>query len=191
MQCFPPSPLMNGFDPQWMMHYPMTPIQNAPLTDQHFHSDSHKGPGPDPHSPTFYPDRRTITLENLHPSTTPSNLQELIQSSGTVKQCNLMIENNQTRASLTMQTNEEAYRAVTMFNNVMFMGSRIRVKLARAHPARNASFDSSSIDSSTSGDEQVSWADEMTTLDKIACKPLVIDGSGMSRSGSMCMSAPT
>lgn len=79
---------------------------------------------------------------------------------------------------MTMHSGEEANRAVTMFNNMFFMGSRIRVKIDRG---RVGSFDSGVTGSEEGEEEAGSWADEMSALEKEACKPLVIDGSGLNR----------
>lgn len=90
---------------------------------------------------------------------------------------------------------------MTMFNNLSFMGSRIRVKVDRgSHLARAVSFDGGCVGSDTAGsvpdngDTCQSWADEMTAgahaVDN--CKPLVIDGSGLNRSSEiLSTSAPT
>lgn len=100
-----------------------------------------------------------------------------------------------------MQTAEEAQGAVTMFNNLSFMGSRIRVKVDRgSHLARSVSFDGVCAGSDTAGsvpengDTCQSWADEMTAEANAVdnCKPLVIDGSGLNRAGEgLSTSAPT
>lgn len=189
MQCYPPSS-MNGYEPQWMMPYPMTPQHSTHSPDQYFYPSSHKAP--DPQSPSFYPDHRKLTLDNLHPSTTPGNLKELVSSAGVVTQCNMALEADQTRASITMQKNEDAQRAVTMFNNIRFMGSRISVRLDRGPSSCGSRLSSSGTDSLTSdAGDSVSWADEMSGLEQKACKPLVIDGSGKPRADVLCTSAPT
>jgi hypothetical protein len=81
---------------------------------------------------------------------------------------------------------------VTMFNNLSFMGSRIRVRVDREHPTRAMSCDGRA-GSDTAGsvdgkaDTCQSWADEMTTeTNADVCKPLVIDGSGLNRSEILC-----
>ena len=189
MQCFPPSPLMNGYEPQWMMPYPMTPTHTGNSPDQYFYPSCHKAP--DPQSPSFYPGARAVILENLHPSTTPGNLKDLIQSAGIVTQCNVALERDETRALIVMQTTEEAHRAATMFNNIMFMGSRIRVMVEREPPTRGSSLSSATDSPTSETDDSVSWADEMSSLERKPCKPLVIDGSGKSRADLLCTSAPT
>lgn len=103
-----------------------------------------------------------------------------------------------------MQTADEAQCAVTMFNNLSFMGSRIRVKVDRGeYLTRAVSVDGvlgACAGSDTAGsvpgnaDTCQSWADEMTAEANAVdvCKPLVIDGSGLNRSGDiLSTSAPT
>jgi hypothetical protein len=100
-----------------------------------------------------------------------------------------------------MQTADEAQCAVTMFNNLSFMGSQIIVKVDHgSHLARAVSFDGGCAASDTAGsvpgggDTSQSWADEMTAEANAvdSCKPLVIDGSGLNRSGEgLSTSAPT
>jgi RNA recognition motif-containing protein len=150
--------------------YPMTPQSAANFKK-----------GPDPHSPTFYPDRRPrLTLENLSASTTHADVTNLIRTSGDLEYCKLIADGCRSRALVTMHSWEEAKRAVTMFNNMFFMGSRIRVKIDRG---RVGSSDSGVAGSEVEEEEAVSWADEMSALEKDACKPLVIDGSGLNRDG--------
>ncbi|KAJ5342670.1 Nucleotide-binding alpha-beta plait [Penicillium brevicompactum] len=181
-----PMPIQAQFLPMLPEMVPM----HGHTADQYFYPPPYKAP--DPQSPSFFPDCRTVTLDNLHPSTTPGNLKELVSSAGIVTQCNMALEIDQTRASITMQTNEEAQRAVTMFNNTKFMGSRISVRLDRGPPSRGSRLSSSGTDSLTSeSGDSLSWADEMCGLEQRTCKPLVIDGSGKSRSDMLCTSAPT
>ncbi|OQD71165.1 hypothetical protein PENPOL_c001G06765 [Penicillium polonicum] len=201
MQCYPPSPVMNGvYEPHWNMMpgYQMSPPQNY-----------HPYPptkGTNPTSPSFYPDRRAITIENLDPTTTCADLKTLVQTAGTVQNCSIVTTdsvdgNGQLRGLIKMQTADEAQCAVTMFDNLSFMGSRIRVEVDRgSHLARAVSFDRGCAGSDTAGsvpgigDTCQSWADEMTAEANAvdSCKPLVIDGSGLNRSGEvLSTSAPT
>lgn len=203
MQCYPPSPVMNGamYEPHWNMMpaYQMSPPQNY----QHYHPHAK---GTNPNSPSFYPDRRAITIENLNATTTCADLKTLLQTAGTVQKCSIVATdsvdgNGQLRGLIKMQTADEAQCAVTMFNNLSFMGSRIRVKVDRgSHLARAVSFDGGCAGLDTagsvpgSGDTCQSWADEMTAEANAvdSCKPLVIDGSGLNRSGEvLSTSAPT
>ncbi|OQE03167.1 hypothetical protein PENSOL_c001G04689 [Penicillium solitum] len=203
MQCYPPSPVMNGamYEPHWNMMpgYQMSPPQNY----QHYPPHA---TGTNPNSPSFYPDRQAITIENLNATTTCADLKTLLQTAGTVQKCSIVTTdsvdgNGQLRGLVKMQTADEAQCAVTMFNNLSFMGSRIRVKVDRgSHLARAVSFDGGCVGSDTAGsvpdngDTCQSWADEMTAgahaVDN--CKPLVIDGSGLNRSSEiLSTSAPT
>ncbi|KXG54520.1 Nucleotide-binding, alpha-beta plait [Penicillium griseofulvum] len=198
MQYFPPSPVMNGAYEHWNMMpgYPMSPPHMYPGDNPHYHySESRKGTNPS--SPSFYPNSRAITIENLNPVTTCADLKTLLRTAGTVQKCNIITidpadTNAQLRASVAMQTADEAQCAVTMFNNLSFMGSRIRVRVDREHPARAVSCDGragSDTAGSVSGkaDTCQSWADEMTTETNVGvCKPLVIDGSGLNRSEILC-----
>ncbi|KAJ5365436.1 Nucleotide-binding alpha-beta plait [Penicillium concentricum] len=215
MQCFPPSPVMNGFyEPHWSMMsgYQMSPphhMHHPSDTQSHNYRESRKGTNPN--SPSFYPDHRAITIENLNAATTSADLKTLLQTAGTVQKCKIATAdsedgNVQLRGLITMQTADEAQCAVTMFNNLSFMGSRIRVKVDRdSHITRAGSCDrlpgagagaGSDTASSVPGiaDTCQSWADEMTAEASVidVCKPLVIDGSGLNRSVEiLSMSAPT
>lgn len=221
MQYFPPSPVMNGtiYESHWNMMpgYQMSPPQHMHPPSEEYPAPNHhpyhpRTKGIDPNSPSFYPDRRGLTLENLHTATTSADLQLLVQAAGTVQHCSILApdpasNNGQARGLITMQTAEDAQRAVTMFNNMSFMGSRIRVKVNRgSHIKRNKSFDGvpssgpgthySMISGVKSVNRQTcrSWADEMTAQAKAgdSCKPLVIDGSGLNKSVDiMSTPAPT
>ncbi|KAJ5228940.1 hypothetical protein N7489_009648 [Penicillium chrysogenum] len=213
---FPPSPVMNAMYEPWNMMpgYPMSPphmhhSETPPQPYQHYHHRGSSAKGTNPSSPSFYPDRRAITIENLNAGTTCADLKTLLQTAGTVQKCSIVTTdsadgNGRLRGWITMQTADEAQCAVTMFNNMSFMGSRIRIKVDRgSHLTRAASVDGvlgACAGSDTaglvpgSGDTCQSWADEMTadanTVD--ISKPLVIDGSGLNRSpGGFSTSAPT
>ncbi|KAJ5170896.1 Nucleotide-binding alpha-beta plait [Penicillium coprophilum] len=217
MQYYPPSPVMNGamYEPHWNMMpgYQMSPPQHmyhpnddSPPQTYHYHRESRKGTNPN--SPSFYPNRRAITIENLNPATTCADLKTLLQTAGTVQKCSIVTADPidgdaQLYGLINMQTADEAQCAVTMFNNLNFMGSRIRVKVDREpHLTRAVSCDRAlgGAGSDTAGsvpgtvDMCQSWADEMTAEANAAnaCKPLVIDGSGLNRSVEMLsISAPT
>ncbi|CAG7960442.1 unnamed protein product [Penicillium nalgiovense] len=216
MQCFPPSPVMNAMYEPWNMMpgYPMSPphmhhSDNPPQPYQHYHHRGSSVKGTNPSSPSFYPDRRAITIENLNAGTTCADLKTLLQTAGTVQKCSIVSTdsadgNGRLRGLITMQTADEAQCAVTMFNNLSFMGSRIRVKVDRgSHLTRAVSVDgvlgacagSDSADSVPgNGDTSQSWADEMTAEAHSVdiSKPLVIDGSGLNRSVEVfSTSAPT
>ncbi|KAJ5498685.1 Nucleotide-binding alpha-beta plait [Penicillium expansum] len=211
----PPSPVMNGtmYDPHWNMMpgYQMSPPHhmhhisgdNQPQNYQHYYPGAK---ATNSSSPYFSPDRRAITIENLNSTTTCADLKTLLQTAGTVQKCSIVAtdsvdQSGQLRGLITMQTAEEAQGAVTMFNNLSFMGSRIRVKVDRgSHLARSVSFDGVCAGSDTAGsvpengDTCQSWADEMTAEANAVdnCKPLVIDGSGLNRAGEgLSTSAPT
>ncbi|KAJ6180034.1 hypothetical protein N7519_010495 [Penicillium mononematosum] len=213
---FPPSPVMNTMYEPWNMipGYPMSPphmhhSDTPPQPYQHYHHRGSSAKGTNPSSPSFYPDRRAITIENLNAGTTCADLKTLLQTAGTVQKCSIVTTdsadgNGRLRGWITMQTADEAQCAVTMFNNMSFMDSRIRVKVDRgSHLTRAVSVDGvlgacAGSDTAGSvpgnGDTCQSWADEMTseanTVD--VSKPLVIDGSGLNRSAEVfSTSAPT
>ncbi|CAI7595104.1 unnamed protein product [Penicillium glandicola] len=208
MQCFPPSPVMNTiYEPHWniMPGYQMSPPQMH-HGEQNYHYEPH-AKGPNPNSPSFCPDRRAITIENLNATTTCADLKSLLQTAGTVRKCSIVTtdsadRNGQLRGLVTMHSADEAQCAVTMFNNLSFMGSRIRVKVDRySLLTRAVSYDGVSrvAGSDTAGsvpgsaDTCQSWADEMTAEAHAVdvSKPLVIDGSGLNRSEILSTSAPT
>ena len=187
------------------MHHSDTP----PQPYQHYHHRGSSAKGTNPSSPPFYPDRRAITIENLNAGTTCTDLKTLLQTAGTVEECSIVTTgsadgNDRLRGLITMQTADEAQCAVTMFNNLSFMGSRIRVKVDRgSHLTRALSVDgvlSASAGSDTAGSVQgngdtcQSWAEEVTAEANAVnvFKPLVIDGSGLNRSVEVfSTSAPT
>ncbi|OQE42327.1 hypothetical protein PENCOP_c004G00678 [Penicillium coprophilum] len=217
MQYYPPSPVMNGaiYEPHWNMMpgYQMSPPQHmhhpsndSPPQNYNYHREPRKGTNPN--SPSFYPNRRAITIENLNPATTCADLKALLQTAGTVQKCSIVTADPidgivQLYGLINMQTADEAQCAVTMFNNLSFMGSQIKVKVDReSHLTRAVSCDRvlGGTGSDTAGsvpgtaDMCQSWADEMTAEANAvdACKPLVVDGSGLNRSVEMLsMSAPT
>lgn len=158
-QCFPPSPMMHCsmYDgPGWNMMpmYPIPPIQ--PLHDNagefppsYFHPRKPWGIRP-PSSSSPVPDltQRAVYFQNLHPATTTADLKVLLQGAGIVEQCSIMVTPDvhnalvHNNASAIMHSVEEAKRAVIMFNRMMFMGSRIRVKMDHSSDmARSGSWD--------------------------------------------------
>ncbi|KAJ6050264.1 Nucleotide-binding alpha-beta plait [Penicillium canescens] len=181
---FPPSPVMGGYEPPyWNIGpgYPMSPMHGSFDTNRY-----HKSP-PTPDSHAGGCKYRGIILENLNASTQRADLENLLQTAGTVEQSHVTKNQGQAQGLATMQTVEEAQRAVYMFNNIVFMGSRIRATVDRRE-----SFDSSDADSDF-GKE--SWSGTFTPVKAgrvDTCKPLVVDGSGLaSRLEMLSTSAPT
>ena len=175
---------------------------------QNYHHRESHAKGTNPNSPSFYPDRRAITIENLNPATTCTDLKILLRTAGTIQKCRIVTmdsadSNGRLRGLITMQTADEAQCAVTMFNNLSFFGSRIRVKVDRGSRLTRAvrvdgMLGGAGSDTAGSvpgnGDMCQSWADEMTAEVNAVdvSKPLVIDGSGLKRSvESSPISAPT
>ncbi|KAF3394269.1 hypothetical protein F1880_004918 [Penicillium rolfsii] len=144
MQCIPPSPMMHCsmYDgPGWNMlpMYPISPVQ--PLRDNtgdpfpSFHPRKPWANHP-PTSSSPVPDlaQRAVYMQNLSPATTTADVKSLLQSIGTAEQCNVSglseaYDHRQKQASAIMRTVDEARRAMDMFNGMMFMGYRIRVKM--------------------------------------------------------------
>ncbi|KAI2677268.1 hypothetical protein CBS147355_5495 [Penicillium roqueforti] len=219
MQCFPPSPVMNGpmYEPYWNMMpgYQMSPPQhmhhqsdNQSQNHQNYHHRESRAKGTNLGSPFIYSDRRAIIIENLNPATTCTDLKILLQAAGAVQKCRIITMdsadfNGRLRGLVTMRTADEAQCAVTMFNNLSFFGSRIRVKLDRGSRLTRAvkvdgmlGVAGSDTTASVPGNRDMcqSWADEMTAEANAVgvSKPLVIDGSGLKKSVEISpISAPT
>ncbi|KAJ6061379.1 uncharacterized protein N7446_005499 [Penicillium canescens] len=170
---FPPSPVMGGIsnvaDAWQLRHEPLSQVSAYPRLAR------------------WGCKYRGIILENLNASTQRADLENLLQTAGTVEQSHVTKNQGQAQGLATMQTVEEAQRAVYMFNNIVFMGSRIRATVDRRE-----SFDSSDADSDF-GKE--SWSGTFTPVKAgrvDTCKPLVVDGSGLaSRLEMLSTSAPT
>lgn len=222
MQCFPPSPMMHctTFDsPAWNMMpmypmYPMSPIQQLPESDV---GETSETSSTHPHKPwtkdsTITPTtdlaQRALCIKNLHNMTTASDLENLLQGAGTVEQCNVVVTSDaksneaQTHGSAIMHSIEEAKRAVTMLNNMVFMGSRIRVKMdTRPTITRSGSWDGSmgpsdpdllELISRKMGSKSAKTSEENVIKEVDPCKPLVVDGSGQNPSlALLSTSAPT
>ncbi|KAF9893313.1 hypothetical protein FE257_011743 [Aspergillus nanangensis] len=82
------------------------------------------------------PHRRTLFIQNLSPATTTKTLRNLLSEAGTVEQCEIPTDPDSGRckgfARVTFRTPDEAKRAVAGFNNAVFMGSKMRVKVDRS-----------------------------------------------------------
>ncbi|KAJ6005232.1 Nucleotide-binding alpha-beta plait [Penicillium sp. IBT 35674x] len=219
MQCFPPSPMMHctTFDsPAWNVMpmypmYPMSPIQQLP--------ESTTGEYPPAHPCKAWTKDSTITatsdlaqrslcIKNLHNITTASDLENLLQGAGKVEQCNVVVTSDaksneaQTYGSAIMHSVEEAKRAVTMLNNMVFMGSQIRVKMdTRPTITRSGSWHGSmgpsdpdllELISKKMGSKSAKTGEESVAQSVDRCKPLVVDGSGQTPSLELLStSAPT
>jgi RNA recognition motif-containing protein len=173
---------MGGYEPQyWNMEpgYPMSPVRES-FDMNRYHKSP---PTPDLHAGRYK--YRGIILENLSASTRRADLENLLQTAGTVEQSRVTKNQGQAQGLATMQTVEEAQRAVSMFNNIVFMGSRIHATIDRRD-----SFDCSDADSDF---EKESWSGTFTPVKHVdTCRPLVVDGSGLaSRLEMLSTSAPT
>lgn len=222
-QCFPPSPMMHCsiYDgPGWNMMpmYPISPIQ--PLYDNAgefpllcFQPRKPWGIHP-PSSSSPVPDlaRRAVYFQNLHPATTTADLKILLQGAGIVEQCSIMVPPGvhnalvHNHASAIMYSVEEAKRAVIMFNGMMFMGSRIRVKMDHSSDmARSGSWDEIATRNEPPLTEEIvsekgnecSGCGQNVLLREIKRvgpnEPFVVDGSGLQKKSLevLSTSAPT
>ncbi|KAJ5630111.1 Nucleotide-binding alpha-beta plait [Penicillium herquei] len=224
MPCFPPSPMTHCsmFDsPGWNMMpmYPVSPVQTLPECNK----DGY--PSPHPRKPWSNQDEvspgmsdlahRAVYIKNLSASTTTADLTRLLSGAGTVEQCNVTVtadanENEaQTHGSAIMRNVDEARRAVTMLNNMTFMGLQIRVKTdTRPIVARSGSWDGVMA----AEEHLVKGLSELGLQEKVNPvvdyshpapealprsgadrKPLVVDGSGQRRPSleMLSTSAPT
>jgi hypothetical protein len=191
--------------------YPMSPIQQLPESSIGEYSPAHpRNPWTKDSTITATSDltQRAVCIKNLHSITTASDLENLLQSAGKVEQCNVVVTSDaksnqaQTHGSAIMHSVEDAKRAVTMLNNMVFMGSRIRVKMdTRPTITRSGSWDGSMAPSDPDLLELISKkmgskcvkAEQYDVAKGVdPRKPLVVDGSGQSPSLELLStSAPT
>lgn len=79
----------------------------------------------------------SIFIQNLTIDTTWQNLKDYLRTAGTVERCDIREDRKgggrrpRAYATATFRTKEEARRAVTLFDNSYFKGSRIRVRFDR------------------------------------------------------------
>lgn len=198
MQCFPPSPMMHCsmYDaPGWgmMPMYPMSPIQPLPEAREgyHYHPRKPWTSEANTKTPPTPPPERAILIQNLSVSSTTSDLKSLLKGSGTVEQCNVTMadphDKARTHGSAIMQSPEDAKRAVSMLNNLTFMGSRIRVVLdKRSGISRSGSWDGAMAEEEAESindknSECSECGQDISATSKKAhgpSQPLVVDGSG-------------
>ncbi|CAL5872872.1 uncharacterized protein PFLUO_LOCUS7141 [Penicillium psychrofluorescens] len=213
LPCYPPSPLMHCtmFDPPaWAMMpaYPMSPMHPQHGTAAEDEMGYQRYPRKQ-HDHQYMPNSREISIHNLSTSATNVDLKNLLQGAGAVEQCTVTATSDAKTSygSATMHSADGARRAVSMFNNMSFMGAQLRVKMARgSHASRGRSWDGAVLDSGCGyWDEMegLDWAEieESRSLGAAAsnnrpvdpCQPLVVDGSGQTNKsvGSLSTSAPT
>ncbi|THC97320.1 hypothetical protein EYZ11_003211 [Aspergillus tanneri] len=149
--------------------------------------------------------RRTIFIQNLSASTTPTDLETFLQQSIGTNVTTSSIEQTEMPldaetgcckgfARVTFHQTEEAKRAVTMCNNAIFMGAKIRVKIDRSiHVRYSLAQGPTSLPESSPGivapessgaEMKLSAAGARresapTQVDR--CQPLVVNGSGIGR----------
>ncbi|KAJ5807893.1 Nucleotide-binding alpha-beta plait [Penicillium riverlandense] len=213
LPCYPSSPLMHCtmYDPPaWAMMpaYPMPPMHPLHETAAEDGTGYQRHPRKQ-HDHQYIPNTREISIHNLSTSATNVDLKNLLQGAGAVEQCTVTATSDvkTSYGSATMHSTEEARRAVSMFNNMSFMGAQLRVKMARgSHASRGGSWDGTVL----GGDygywdemEGLDWAeiDERRSFGATAtnnrpvdpCQPLVVDGSGQANKsvGILSTSAPT
>ncbi|KAI9370371.1 hypothetical protein BJX61DRAFT_98772 [Aspergillus egyptiacus] len=96
-----------------------------------------------PKEPTYpRPDsRRAILIQNLDPATTLQDLHDLLHEVVSVEHCEILptsvsfstqIPRHRVIARVILPSAEEAKRAVVLYDNSLFMGSKIRVKIDRS-----------------------------------------------------------
>lgn len=197
--------------------YPVSPVQRV-----HDASDGHSRQHPrkpwanytQPNSPTSDSNQRAVCIQSLSPATTAADLKELLQSAGTVEHCNVAVVETldnrsqippQPHGSAIMRSAEEARRAVTMFNNIPFMGAPIRVHMDHGSGlSRSGSWDSAMTASEDLSVPDLEFSHHNTEIGKDEQesqsiktvdphKPLVVDGSGMQKRSLelLSTSAPT
>lgn len=121
--------------------YSLQSLHETPLTNIRMNARHPSYPGKPAYTTTITNTkntRRTILIQNLPPHTTPTDLKAFFQDGvGPIEHCYLDNtdnngSNSKITARITYRTGESAKRAVALFNNVPFMGSkRIRVRVDR------------------------------------------------------------
>ncbi|EEP81875.1 predicted protein [Uncinocarpus reesii 1704] len=89
------------------------------------------------------PVSRHLFVQNLSPGTTTQQLKEYLTPAGTASRCDIVDQRSFGRtkvcATLSLQNEEEAKLAISMFDNSTFMGSRIRVRFNRERSGSGSS----------------------------------------------------
>jgi hypothetical protein len=135
----------------------MSPVHGSFDTNRYHKSP----PTPDSHAGGYK--YRGIILENLNASTQRADLENLLQTAGTVQQIHVTKNQGQTQGLATMQTVD-----------------------------RRESFDSSDADSDFEKESRSGTFTPVKAGHVDICKPLVVDGSGhASRLETLSTSAPT
>ena len=171
--------------------------------------------------------RRTILIHNLtsHPTTpTQNDLHALFSEAGAIEQCEILDNANtntdttatprykKLSAKITFAAPEEAKRAVALFDNIAFMGSkRIRVRIDRGGnpnpnpnpgPASASGYGYNNNNNNNSPSKTTNGGDDgipnpspkpaaaaaaekpKAVVDR--CQPLVVNGSGIGRDVPCC-----
>ncbi|EEQ33155.1 hypothetical protein McanMca71_005571 [Microsporum canis] len=81
------------------------------------------------------PISRNIFIHNLNHETTPQLLKEYLRAAGVIERCDVFDRkiggSTRTCAIMAFRNKEEAKRAIALFDNSIFRGSRIRVRFDR------------------------------------------------------------
>ncbi|CEL06212.1 Putative RNA binding protein [Aspergillus calidoustus] len=139
-------PMGVGFIPTYAVPHQMHPpsiannINSTPLSSSTPRKDQYNYSNP-PSYPRHHT-RRTILLHNLDPTTTPQELHTFLQRDVTIESCEVLHAdgccNNahaaryRASARVTTRSADEARRAVALYNNAVFKGFRLRVKIDRS-----------------------------------------------------------
>ncbi|KAL6230438.1 hypothetical protein BDW75DRAFT_72253 [Aspergillus navahoensis] len=138
--------LIPTYGPSHQMHQPAvansfrpSPLSTPPGKVLYsYNTNSSFSPSP-PHQNL----RRSIVIRNLDPAITEQDLINFLQGTVTVEYCEILprhttLDSQPTGGRLTARvmlcSAEEAKRAVTLYNNTIFMRYRIRVKIDKSTP---------------------------------------------------------
>ncbi|KAK2765414.1 hypothetical protein FQN54_008262 [Arachnomyces sp. PD_36] len=138
---------------------------------------------------------RSVLIRNLKPSASWQNLREYLRAAGVVERCEVYYNRRSAQqsssgtAKATFRSAEEAQKAVNLFDNSYFWGSRIRVALEEEVSApgfTNGQHRNSNCAVANAGHELLAGAMSGLTVDSVAEEekakvdgPLVVNGSSV------------
>ncbi|KAL4907508.1 hypothetical protein BDW74DRAFT_125355 [Aspergillus multicolor] len=139
-------PMAYGLIPTYALSHQMQqPVIANSFRPSHLSTTPHKNPYS--YRTSFLPSyprqnlRRNIIIQNLNPTTTEESLLSFLQETVTVEHCEILPSHttfsaqptrSRLTARVTLRSAEEAKRAVALYNNTMFMRSRMRVKIDKS-----------------------------------------------------------
>ncbi|RDW70814.1 RNA-binding protein [Aspergillus mulundensis] len=141
-------PMAFGLIPTYAMSHQMQqPVIANSFRPSHLSTTPHKSPYS--YNTSFPPSysrqnlRRSVIIQNLNPATTEEGLLSSLQETVTVEHCEMLtphvvttsdVQPTRSRltARVTLRSAEEAKRVVALYNNTIFMRSRIRVKIDKS-----------------------------------------------------------